>query len=178
MTAPEEPVEEERTDAAEGANEERGSRAPRSRAVLVAVLAAVLILLLATAAMVLVPSAGNDSAETAGAPPPAADRGADGGDRLVEQELAPFYIPLPRDADGRMARVSFAVTWDRPSSSRFRDQRIRVRDRLFLRLTELAAQGENMRSMSLTVRAEARKLLEELLHPEELRVVVTGVFIV
>ncbi len=98
--------------------------------------------------------------------------------RLVKQDLPPFYIPLPQSGNGQMARVSFAVTWDRPSSSRFRDQEYRIRDRLYRRLTKLAAEGENMRSMSLAIRAEAQKILEELLHPDELRVVVTGVYIV
>lgn len=106
------------------------------------------------------------------------DNRAEAQGRLVKQDLPPFYIPLPQSGNGQMARVSLAVTWDRPSSSRFRDQEYRIRDRLYRGLTKLAAEGENMRSMSLTIRAEAQKILEELLHPDELRVVVSGVFIV
>ena len=149
------------------------------RAAILGGLAAVLILLLGgTAARLMFPSAPSDTPGRPADPPFASERGAGAPDRLVEQELAPFYVPLPPGKDGQMARVSFSVTWDRPSSSRFRNQETRVRDRLYLRMTELAAEGENMRSMSLTVRTEARKILEELLRPEELRVVVTGIFIV
>ncbi len=98
--------------------------------------------------------------------------------QIVKQDLSPFYIPLSRDGNGQMARVSFAVTWDRSSSDRFEDQKTRVRDQLYGRLKELAGEGENVRGISLTIRAEAQRILEEHLHPSELHVVVTGLFIV
>ncbi len=107
-----------------------------------------------------------------------AERKSEPADRLVKEDLAPFYIPLPSGADGRMARVNLVVTWDRPASNRFRNQQVRVRDRLYRRMTRLAAEGENLRSMSLTVRAEARNILEELLRPDEIHVVITGIFVV
>jgi hypothetical protein len=149
-----------------------------ARSALVAGLAAVLLLVGGTAVRLQLPTAENDTAGPSVEPVPASNAAPPTPDRLVEQELSPFYIPLPREKDGQMARVSFSVTWDRPSSSRFRSQEPRVRDRLFRRMTELAAEGESMRSMSLTLRTEARKILEKLLRPEELRVVVTGIFIV
>jgi len=102
----------------------------------------------------------------------------DSPDRMVKQDFEPFYIPLPGGDSGRMARVTFSVTWDRSSSRRFQDQSTLARDRLYHCLNELAAGGGGLRAMSLTVRSEAQKILEELFHPDELRVVVTGIFIV
>lgn len=164
--------------AATGRLRTRFARLSTARAALLAGSAAVLLLVGGTAVRLQLPTAENDTTGQSVDPVLASNAAPPATDRLVEQELAPFYIPLPREKDGQMARVSFSVTWDRPSSSRFRSQEPRVRDRLFRRMIELAAEGENMRSMSLTLRTEARKILEELLRPEELRVVVTGIFIV
>jgi hypothetical protein len=99
-------------------------------------------------------------------------------ERMVKHDLAPFYIPLPRGSKGWMARVTLAVTWNGSSLKRFEDQQILARDRLYRRMTELAAGEESMRGISLTVRSEAQRILEELLRPGELHVVVTGIFIV
>ncbi|MGM0662798.1 MAG: hypothetical protein ACQET7_01285 [Thermodesulfobacteriota bacterium] len=96
---------------------------------------------------------------------------------LVEQDLAPFYIPLPNEGKGLMALVSFSVTWDKTSSKRFQDREIPVRDKIYLRMTELADEGKNMQDMSPTLRMEAQKILEELLQPDVLRVAVTGISI-
>lgn len=98
--------------------------------------------------------------------------------RLIQQDLSPFYIPLPGEGGGRIARVSFSVTWDKTASKRFQDRETLARDRIYLRMTELAGEGKNMRDMSPTVRVEAQKILDELLRPDVLRVVVTGIFIV
>jgi len=151
--------------------------APRT-AILAGLAAALTLVLGGTAAWFLFPSMERDTPRGSNDPGFVSMESSGAPDRLIDQELAPFYIPLPEGTDGQMARVSFSVTWGRPSSSRFRNQKTRVRDRLYLRMTELAAEGENMRSMRLTIGTEARNILEELLRPEELRVVVTGIFIV
>ncbi len=117
------------------------------------------------------------SAEGSGPAPPAA-RSVDACDRNVTQELGPFYIPLPAGGNGRMARVTFSVTWDASSSKRFQDRETLARDRVYHRIKELAEAGGDMRTMSLTVRSETLRILEELLRPDELRLVVTGIFIV
>ena len=117
------------------------------------------------------------SAEGPGPKPPAAVA-IDPSDKIVTQDLGPFYIPLPAGGNGRMARVTFSVTWDASSSKRFQDRETLARDRVYRRLMELAAGGGDMRTMSLTVRSETLRILEELLRPDELRVVVTGIFIV
>ncbi len=173
------PDDSEERRAATGPSHGLFARLGAHRAAILGGLAGVLILVLGgTAARLMFPSPPSDTPGRPADPLFASVRDAGAPDRLVEQELAPFYVPLPPGKDGQMARVSLCVTWDRPSSSRFRSLETRVRDRLYLRLTELAAEGEHMRGMSLTVRTEARKILEELLRPEELRVVVTGIFIV
>jgi hypothetical protein len=98
--------------------------------------------------------------------------------RLIQQDLSPFYVPLSGEESGRIARVSFSVTWDKTASKRFQDRETLARDRIYLRMTELAGGGKNMRDMSPTVRVEAQKILDELLRPDVLRVVVTGIAIV
>ncbi|MCF8061409.1 MAG: hypothetical protein K9M82_02735 [Deltaproteobacteria bacterium] len=196
MNPADETAEERPIDTTEGESgaEPEGSKEPREaigslrallarlgsyRTAVLAGLAAVLILAFAgMTARLLMPSEKPARPGRSSDPVFASDGIADTPDRLVKQELAPFYIPLPHGESGRMVRLSFVVTWDRSCSSRFRGQERRVRDRLYLRMTELAAEGGNMRSMSLTIRTEARKILEELLRPEEIHVVVTGIFIV
>lgn len=102
----------------------------------------------------------------------------DSSDLLVKQDLAPFYVPLSGEGGGRMARVSFSVTWDKTSSKRFLNREPLVRDQIYLRITELATEGKNIQDMSPTVRMEAQKILEDLLRPDVLTVVVTGILIV
>lgn len=99
------------------------------------------------------------------------------GDRLLKQDLAPFYIPLSGGETEKMARLSLAVTWAPTTAARFREKEIEIRDRLYHRITELASKGENFRGMALPIRSEAQNILEELLRPNELRVVVTGIFV-
>jgi hypothetical protein len=99
-------------------------------------------------------------------------------DSLVKQKMQPFYLELTKNGAGNMARLGFALTCDVSSSKRFEENRILIRDRLYKRLTELAAEGKDIRGMSLSIRSEAQKILEEILRPSELRVVVTGIFIV
>ena len=100
------------------------------------------------------------------------------GDRLLKQDLEPFYIPLPEAENGKMARLSLSVTWTPETASRFRKKEFLIRDRLYRGITELASKGENIRGMTLRIRTEAQNILEELLRPNELRVAVTGIFVV
>jgi hypothetical protein len=97
---------------------------------------------------------------------------------LVKEKMQPFYIELDRTEAGKMARLSFAVTCDFPSSKRLTENRVLVRDRLYSRLIELASEGKDIRRMSVVIRTEAQKILEEILRPKKLHVVVTGIFIV
>jgi hypothetical protein len=100
------------------------------------------------------------------------------GDRLLKQELKPFYILLPQEKTGKIARLRLSVTWAPKTAARYQEKEILIRDRLYRRITELASKGENIRGMTLTIRAEAQNILEELLRPNELRVAVAGIFVV
>jgi hypothetical protein len=96
---------------------------------------------------------------------------------LLKEELEPFYIPLAHEGKELLVRVSFSVTWDKTSSNRFHERKTRVRDRIYLRLTEFATEGRNMRNMAPVLRTEAQQIIEELLRPDILNVVVMGIFI-
>lgn len=98
--------------------------------------------------------------------------------RLPEHDLTPFYIPAPGEGKGLIARVSISVTWDKASSKRFKERETLIRDRIYLRMTELAGDGKDIQEISPAVRLEAQKIMEELLRPDVLRVVVNGISIV
>lgn len=98
--------------------------------------------------------------------------------RLLKQDLDPFYIPLQGGGNGKIARLRLSVTWAPTTADRFREKEVLIRDRLYRRITQLASKGENLHGMALTIRTEAQNILEELLRPNELRVAVTGIFVV
>jgi len=103
---------------------------------------------------------------------------ADSVDRSLKQDLEPFYILMPKGKTGKMARLRLSVTWASKTAALYQEKEILIRDRLYRRITELASKGENIRGMSLTIRTEAQSILEELLRPNELRVAVTGIFVI
>jgi hypothetical protein len=95
----------------------------------------------------------------------------------LKQDLQPFFIPLPPEARGEMARFSFSVTLDRTSSKRFHRRETMIRDRIYLSISELAARGKGVRDMSPAARLEVQRILGEFLEPEPLRVEVEDILI-
>ncbi len=101
--------------------------------------------------------------------------GPGSGRALLEQDLAPFFILLPEGRNNRMARLSLGVVWDGRASRRFSERRVEVRDMLFKGITKAASKSEDITKESVKLRSEARKVLQELIRPDEMRVVVKGV---
>jgi hypothetical protein len=94
---------------------------------------------------------------------------------LQEQELAPFFLPLPRGGEKKLAMLYLSVVWDKRASMRFQEVRTEARDMIFRRLSELAAENEDISEADARICSAARRALQEVVRPNELQVLVKGV---
>ncbi|MFP4036417.1 MAG: hypothetical protein ACLFUE_02730 [Desulfobacteraceae bacterium] len=101
--------------------------------------------------------------------------GLDSNFALQEQELAPFFLPLPRGGEKTIARLCLSVVWDKRASMRFQEVRTEARDMIFRRVSELAAESEDISEDDVRVCSAARRALQEVVRPDELQVLVKGV---
>jgi len=141
--------------------------------------AALLVFLLACLTFrLLSPSPELQASGDASLDPEARTSDAGGKNNTGDVQMEPFYIELPANRMGGMARVTFSLTCDTAAGYRLKENETLVRDRLYDRLKEVAAGDENIKGQSLLINSEARKVLEDILRPTELRVALTGIEVI
>jgi hypothetical protein len=90
-------------------------------------------------------------------------------DRLLEETLRPFYIPLPSDSKTRVVMIVSAAVWDGVASVRYRKMESRVRERLYGYIADLAAR-KSLPDMSSRLESGMGSILREVLGLAELEV--------
>jgi len=96
-------------------------------------------------------------------------------DRLRQEELPRFYIPVPGGGGAQLLVVDFSVVWDPISAVRFRKAEVSLRDRLYDCLTALAAKEEELGEKPRLIEDEMARVFREMLRTDALSVKVREV---
>lgn len=63
---------------------------------------------------------------------------------LKEESLSPFFIPLSRNKNRRMARIDLSVVWSALASVKYSKNELRIRDQMFSQLISFAGENKDL----------------------------------
>lgn len=84
-------------------------------------------------------------------------------DNLQEEELPPFYIPMPSDASEQVVMIDFSVIWDGLASVRFKKMELQIRNHLYGYLQKLAERRKDIKEKAPFLEAEMSRIFRETL---------------
>jgi len=84
-------------------------------------------------------------------------------DNLSEETISPFFIPLPAGSPNVIIRIDCSLIWDGLAAVRFKNNKLRVRDRLYRYLVGLAGQGGNLQKKINPLENEMSRIIGESL---------------
>jgi hypothetical protein len=82
---------------------------------------------------------------------------------LVDENLSPFFVPLPTDPENLAVRLDILIRWDRSTRIRFKKDAPLVRSQIYQYLTEFAKKGEDFKSEMTTLEAEMGRIVRRCL---------------
>ena len=86
----------------------------------------------------------------------------------MDENLSPFFVPLPTGAENLVVRLDILIRWDRSTRIRFKKDAPLVRSQIYQYLTEFAKKGEDFKSEMPTLEAEMRRIVRRCLGVKEI----------
>ena len=87
-----------------------------------------------------------------------------------EENLKPFFIPLPDGSSKTVIRIDISAIWDRSVSTRFKTKELQIRAHLYRYLLELAGSGEDLQKKRLSLEAEISGIVKKIMGKMDLTI--------
>jgi len=87
-----------------------------------------------------------------------------------EENLKPFFIPLPEGSSKTVIRIDLSANWDRSVSTRFKTKELQIRDHLYRYLLELAKSGDDLQKKLFSLEADISGIVKNFMGKMDLTI--------
>ena len=89
-------------------------------------------------------------------------------DNMREDDIAPFFIPLPPHSSKGVIRIDLSVIWDGLASVRYVKKELHIRNHLYRYMTSFVKKEQDLISKTSSLELEITRVFKELLDVNDL----------
>lgn len=94
---------------------------------------------------------------------------------IIDEKLAPFFVPLPAGSSNVAVRLDVTVRWDRLTSARFKNEESKIRTKVYQKLLKFAGSGKNFEDKTAFLEQEISGTMKKSLGVKDFELVIDEV---